>query len=99
MTVRTIESVSRIVIDRTPERVQRFLYAISADPEIDAALTRAGYTEEDHEEGWGLLKRVGARQPKPQTNSDPRSIAAIEELDAWDEPNFRRIDAALAHLF
>ncbi|XXT22338.1 hypothetical protein WME94_12330 [Sorangium sp. So ce429] len=55
-----------------------------------------GYTDEDHREGWDLLHRAsGFGTGEPDEVEDAEVGKAIAELDAWDEPHFRLIRAAL----
>lgn len=92
----TLESLNR---DDTPDRALPFLRAIATRVEIRAAMLAAGYTEEEQAHGWKLLLEAAGyvATPLPQID-DQKARAAITELDAWDEPGFRRIHAALSRL-
>lgn len=88
---------SRQVLREAPGRVLAFLYGAAADPAVWALLATRGYDEAEHAEGWARLQRAcGFGTP-----AAPRSAAvdAVAKLDAWDEPNFRAYEAALARQF
>lgn len=91
---------SRQVLDETPGRALKFLSALSTNDTVRALLEQRGYGHDDHQEGWRFLLAVtGYKRPEaagvfvPAINTAARD--AITELDAWDEPNFRIIRAAL----
>jgi hypothetical protein len=49
--------------------------------------------------GWNLLSKASGYVPGVASPSDDVAArAAITDIDAWDEPGFRRIDAALLRL-
>ena len=90
-------TVSRQVLEETPARVLSFLRAAGTVPPIAALLATRGYAAEDHREGWELLPRVSGYERSPPGAAAGKEVSdAIAELDAWDEPNFRIIEATLA---
>jgi hypothetical protein len=88
-------TVSRQVLEETPGRVLSFLQAAGTVPPIAALLATRGYTADEHREGWALLHRVAGYERTPTADAGKEVSAAIAELDAWDEPNFRIIEATL----
>lgn len=87
---------SRQVLAEAPGRALKFLGAAGKSLAIRAALRRHGYTEADHKEGWDLLHAAsGFGLDEPSELEDAQVGNAITELDAWDEPYFRIIRAAL----
>jgi hypothetical protein len=84
------------VLEKTPVRAIKVLNAASTNAQIFATLATRGYSDVEHERGWNLLlAATGYRIPRPPVLEQPKSRAAIAELDAWDEPNFRVARAAL----
>jgi hypothetical protein len=91
-----VEAPSRQVLAETPERALRLLAAAGKSLPIRALLRSKGYTDEDHKEGWDLLHRAsGFGLGEPDETEDAEVGRAVTALDAWDEPNFRIIRAAL----
>lgn len=93
-------SPSRQVLDDTPRRVLKFLSGLSTNDTIRALLEARGYSNDDHQEGWRLLLAVTGYKRNDAADAFVPTINkvvrdAITELDAWDEPNFRVIRAAL----
>lgn len=85
-------------LDRTPERVLRFLRSLNQWPALMQQLVLAGYSEEEHEYAWELLHQISAyRKPSRAVAEDQKQ--AVAQLDAWDEPNFRRASAALKYRY
>ena len=90
------ESPSRQVLEEAPLRALKFLQGVSTFAPIAILLASKGYSQEDHLEGWNLLHVVtGYKKPPPPMLEVVEVRDAIAELDAWDEPNFRIIHAAL----
>jgi hypothetical protein len=90
------DSPSRQVLDELPSRALKLLSTISKVPAIRGALAARGYSEQEHQEGWDLLLKVsGFPQKTPEATNDEEVSKAIAALDAWDEPNFRILRAAL----
>lgn len=84
------------VLEKAPGRAIKMIGAISTNPRIYAALATRGYDATEHDRGWNLLlAATGYRIPRPAALEQPKSRAAIVELDAWDEPNFRVAQATL----
>lgn len=84
------------VLAATPGKVLTFLRAASTKVAIRAALFAAGYTPEEQEQGWNLLQRASGHVPEVgSVEDDAAARAAIADVDAWDEPGFRRVGAAL----
>lgn len=80
-------------------RALKFFGAISSNLAIRAALAKRGYDESIHERAWALvLQSAGFRKGTQLVMGKPEAAAAVAELDAWDEPNFRVARAALASL-
>ena len=87
---------SRQVLEELPTRSLKFLSAVSKSLLIHAALEARGYSDADHQEGWELLLQVsGFHHPASGPTESAAARDATVELDAWDEPNFRLIRAAL----
>lgn len=95
----SITEISTRVLEETPSRVVPFLRAIATRFEIRAAMMAAGYTDGEHATAWRLvLLASGYVSAAPPQSDDQRARAAIAEIDAWDEPGFRRVRAALGRL-
>ena len=81
----------------------RLLAAIGAVPEIRNTMYKNGMEDEDINEGAKLLLACLAipRDSKaaPDTEQARAQRDAVVELDQWDEPNFRRYEAALVRKF
>ena len=90
-------------LEHTPEDATRLLAAINAVPEIRTAFAAQNMTDDDIVEGRTLLLDCLAAPavPAPDKDTDAarQARAAIAELDAWDEPNFARYQAALGRRF
>lgn len=83
----------------TPGRALTFLRTAAIKVEIRAALFAAGYSTAEQGAGWSLLEKASGYVPGVASISDDTvARAALAELDAWDEPGFRRIKAALGRL-
>jgi hypothetical protein len=92
-------SYEQQILEETPARAIRFLGAIATNRAIRTAMQQCGYTEEEHAHGWRLLMAAsGYRTASFTSAEDDNTRAAIAELDAWDEPGFRRVHAALGRL-
>jgi hypothetical protein len=89
---------SRQVLAELPARLVTFLGACGKYPAIRAQMAAAGYTQADHDHGWVLLQGITGYQKAALPNvADVEVRDAALELDAWDELNFRVIQACLAH--
>jgi hypothetical protein len=95
-------STSKPPADASDEILARcvlFLKALGTFLPLRVALARNGYTADEHELGWKLLhKATGFFAPFPTENEVGTVQEAIAELDAADEPLFRRARAALGRL-
>jgi hypothetical protein len=92
-------SYEQQVLEETPARAISFLRAIATNKAIRTAMQQCGYTEEEHAHGWRLLMAASGYRTSGFTSADDENArAAIAELDAWDEPGFRRVHAALGRL-
>ncbi|MFO0641939.1 MAG: hypothetical protein U0183_22130 [Polyangiaceae bacterium] len=98
--------VSDRVLEDTPERVIRFILAARQHPHIYRLLYARGYNRATVREAWALLDKLGGVTSAAvdgeddEPSDDEKAVArAISELDAWDEPNFAVIDAALRRRF
>jgi hypothetical protein len=87
------------ILEETPARVILFLRAVATNSQIRAAMHGCGYTQDEQSQGWQLLlAATGYGNNGYAVTDDDKARAAIVELDAWDEPGFRRVHAALGHL-
>src|SRR5258708_2516400 len=87
---------TRRVLDELPARVVAFLRATGTHAGIRGAMSRGGFTERDHDEGWTLLHAVcawGTGGIDPQRALPARSANAA--LARWVVANFARFRAAL----
>lgn len=91
--------VSRQTLEETPNRVLTFLIGVGKSPIIRAALASKGYDSAQHQLAWTLLGKVASYPPIQQAALVDLGVRnAMLELDAWDEPNFAMIKAALERL-
>jgi hypothetical protein len=87
------------ILAAIPGRALTFLRTAAIKVEIRAALFAAGYSEEEQQNGWQLLEKASGYVPGLLSASDDATArAALAEVDAWDEPGFSRINAALKRL-
>lgn len=87
------------VLAATPQKALAFLRAASTKAEIRAALFAAGYSNAEQTLGWQLLQKASGYVPGVGSITDDGAARkAIAELDAWDEPGFARVGAALKRL-
>jgi hypothetical protein len=99
ITTMELNDYEKRVLAATPGKVLTFLRAAATKLEIRAALFAAGYSAEEQAAGWGLLQQATGYVPGvASVTDDAAARAAIAEVDAWDEPGFRRISAALERL-
>jgi len=92
---------SRRTLEEVPMRAVAFLRGLGTCIAARALMSQAGYTEADHAEGWSLVHAASGFEPgrKDPIRLDIKVRDAIAELDAWDEPHFRRIGAAAYRYF
>lgn len=88
---------SRQVLDAIPARVLRFTLGVSTNEGARLALMTRGYNQDHQSYALGLVMKLNVMPATAQTNDDKEARSAIVELDAWDEPNFAAIEAAVAH--
>lgn len=90
---------SDTVLDEIPARALKFFGAVSSNLYIRSVLAKRGYDDAIHERGWSLvLQSAGFRRGAQLVMGRPEAMAAVVELDAWDEPNFRAARGALVTL-
>ena len=81
----------------------KFLRTASIKSEIMELLTGVGYSDAEHKQGWDLYLRMLGYPSNPAkvpttTAKTPNQLAALTEIDRFDEPTFRRSAAALSRL-
>ncbi len=91
---------TRFTLERAPERALTFLLAVARWPAIRGLLEARGYTAEEHELGWKLLRAVDpTRAAAPSTGASGDGGAAVREalakLDRWDNDHLPIADVAL----
>src|SRR5262245_15885486 len=93
------EAPSRKTLEEAPGRVLTFLIGVGKSPVIRASLATRGYNPTHHHRPWNLLGKLpGVGQSQEPILVDVAVRNAVAELDAWDEPNFAMMKAALLHL-
>ncbi len=93
------QDVTNQTLESTTKRAVSFLRAIATKAEIRNVMASAGYDAAEQKEGWRLVTLVsGLSEPKVVREHDDKARATIAELDALDEPLFRRAHAALGRL-
>jgi hypothetical protein len=94
------DEYSRQILEDLGGRVLQLVGAIGTNANIRALMASAGYTADDHAEGWAKLHRSQGYQAVPASPpaEDKKVHDALAEIDNWDEPNFRRHKAALVRL-
>ena len=81
----------------------KLLRAISIKPEIMQLMTGLGYCEPEHKQGWELYLRMlgylgAGANPVAVLPSSTAQIQALTVIDKFDEPAFKRANAALGRL-
>jgi hypothetical protein len=94
----SVISVSRQTLDQVPLRALTFLRAVGTDANIHGALARVGFTKNDIERGWALLRAVSNSPAAVQPTVHNPVATAMEQVDLWIAPGFTRARAALRHL-
>jgi hypothetical protein len=95
------ETPSRQTLDLVPARCITFVIAIAKYPAIAAALDAKGYDQAETDFVWTRLARLGqlpSKGPGPGV-AEANVLAAVRELDAWDEKNFEAITRILDRTF
>jgi hypothetical protein len=87
------------VLAGTIGRATTFLCGIARDPMLRMVLGSAGYTPEDHKEGWHLLAKAGGDDLTVLVKAaeQPPAVAAVAQLSEWEDGGFTRARAALEH--
>lgn len=81
----------------TPELAFTFLRGVGTSRAIRRYISRAGYTDADHREGWDLLHACsGFASRPPPTLESARVRDAVRALDAWNDDGLRIVSASLA---
>ena len=93
--------VEDYVVDRWLDRGNRFFRAITRNPVVRGQLLARGLTDEELRNGWELYTKVFgisglSTEPVPKNTG---AADAMNELDAWDAPNFRAIGQVLSVRF
>lgn len=87
------------VLSKVPGRALKFLGYIGRTPPVFSVLNNVGFQIADLHDGWALLHAAAGYTQAPRAPvTDPTSAKALAELDAWDEPNLRRLKAAVTRL-
>ena len=88
----------RVTLERAPGRCLTFLLGVGRTSVIRGLLETRGYTDEEHERGWKLLRAVDPSVPGAGA-SDAGNEGAVREsvsnLDLWDNQNLPIADLAL----
>ena len=85
--------MARLTYSQKTRRVLKFLEA-SVDPRINGPLAGAGYSDEDVEEGWTLLRQAGTAR-KVQKTPVPLSPRTREQIDQFENYWFPLVSASL----
>lgn len=90
---------SRTWLEETPARALTFLRGVATSEPIRIALAEAGYTPEDHAEGWRLLLEVAGyrRAMEAREPAENPVLAALAALEGWGS-ELRRLRAAVHRL-
>lgn len=94
----TVLPSRRVLLD-LPARVVLFLRASGAQAGIRGALSRAGFSAEDHHEGWALLGAACAYQAGglDPADDEPARVANVR-IVGWVQAHFPRLRVALERL-
>ena len=83
---------SRQVLDEVFVKALTLLKAIGTNDVIHSKLTKAGLTEADITEGWGLAQAAaGYNSRRPGSGADQKAREAIAALDSWDEQDRKSV--------
>lgn len=90
--------VSRETLDATPARALSLLRAVGTSRPIMARMKAYGFTAEDAQEGWTLLRAASGFEDESTDDPTPATDAraAFAELDSADETLFRVLNASLS---
>jgi hypothetical protein len=98
----TTDPVSAKTLNSIPQRALKFLRGVGTTPGIFQALGTHGYTEDDHQEGWNLLKAAGGyvkAASSAGSGTDNTIRAAIATLGKEGEAMLRVLRAAIQFKF
>jgi hypothetical protein len=87
---------SRTILEACTARALTFLEALGTRPELRATMAVAGYSDDDHAQGWSLLHTAagfGSRAKKPANKS--KAAEARRLLLEWDRRARPLVKAAL----
>lgn len=89
--------MSRQVLEAAPVRALVFLNAVGTNPVVRRHLADAGYTDEDHRQGWSLLQNAAGYEPvaPAAASGEGRVKDALAELLRWKGVAVRLTKAAL----
>lgn len=91
--------VSRSTLERSLPRALLFLRGVGSSPSIRRDLEKGGYTGDDHDTGWRLLRAAcGDAAAAPDVADNPL-VMAEKQLDDWLDPALARARAVLRHLY
>lgn len=91
-------AISEDEVDRWLERGGKFFKAVARNPVVRGALFSRGLTDEELAKGWKLyseLNGFGVEKSAQSATSQTAAAQALNELDAWDAPNFSAAHAVL----
>lgn len=91
-----VPSFSDDTLNRVPARALKMLGYIGRTRPVFAVMQAGGFTQADLQEGWALLHATaGYVATSAAPARDEKAAESLAFLDAWDEPNFRRLRAAV----
>jgi hypothetical protein len=85
-------------MDLVPGRALTFLRGVGTAGTLYAALASAGFTTDDLDEGWALLRRACTTVSGPTAIPPNPARDALKELQAWRTTAFARARAALRRM-
>lgn len=86
---------SESTLNLAVERAVKLLTAVAYNKHIYTALHARGYAEATQAHGWELVHAVAGFRRSLGAPGTSLGKRALEEIDAWDEPNFKFAHAAL----
>jgi hypothetical protein len=108
--ITAFDKVSTATLEDTPRRALELIRGIGGSPDVMRALSSAGYTPRDHDEGIRLLNGVLSYVARPLPVRLSRAVsassaptpsfgAAVKEIKRWVKTDFRRIRVGLRRFF
>lgn len=88
--------MARLTVGEKAERVLVMLMGLRSQ-RVAEALTRHGFTEQDLDEGWRLLRKVTRTQLDGPPATPPTDPDTLEQLDKWESRWFAIANATLFH--